>query len=246
MPSADDFRALARSSPWRWTTLHLRRRSDEPCEAWVVRPDDLLVRTPEGRWFRERDDAGGGRALAFAWSPGPGDQPGGVPEPPVDRGLRPGDVVPTYRADGLVAARPEAWDLDYGDVVWGDYTWVAMLDPVELSHAVELTDIRSGDREGRGTWWARARPLEGYDPTCGCCPLLFSAVSERVERGDGWRPDPDRHYPTTYEVGLDVATGVAVHVAPLDAAGDDLVIDLAVLGVDEDHDPLLAAHPWRG
>jgi hypothetical protein len=44
VPDADDFRALARSSPGRWTTLRFteRRRHgtvwDEPVRAWLRRP----------------------------------------------------------------------------------------------------------------------------------------------------------------------------------------------------------------
>lgn len=42
-PDADSFRALARSSPWRWRTLHLRARSSgwADVEAHVRRPDGL-------------------------------------------------------------------------------------------------------------------------------------------------------------------------------------------------------------
>jgi hypothetical protein len=57
-PGEDDFRALARSSPWRFTTLHLtHHRSDPgpagrpspwPVEAWLTRPWHLRVRTADG------------------------------------------------------------------------------------------------------------------------------------------------------------------------------------------------------
>jgi hypothetical protein len=50
-PSADDFAALARSSPWRWTTLRFTARwpSDpwrsQELRAWLRRPDRLRVET---------------------------------------------------------------------------------------------------------------------------------------------------------------------------------------------------------
>ncbi|SDC03155.1 hypothetical protein SAMN05660690_0266 [Geodermatophilus telluris] len=55
MPDADAFRALARSSPGRWTTLRFteRRRRDRvwsaPVRAWLRRPDLLRVEDAAGR-----------------------------------------------------------------------------------------------------------------------------------------------------------------------------------------------------
>ena len=55
VPDADDLRALARSSPERWTTLRFteRRRSGwtwgEPVRAWLRRPDLLRVEDASGR-----------------------------------------------------------------------------------------------------------------------------------------------------------------------------------------------------
>ncbi|MGY1672244.1 hypothetical protein [Geodermatophilus sp. SYSU D00710] len=55
MPDADAFRALARSSPERWTTLRFterRRRAwawSEPVRAWLRRPDLLRVEDAAGR-----------------------------------------------------------------------------------------------------------------------------------------------------------------------------------------------------
>ncbi|SFO91431.1 hypothetical protein SAMN05660464_1518 [Geodermatophilus dictyosporus] len=55
MPSADAFRALARSSPERWSTLRFteRRRRDgawsAPVRAWLRRPDLLRVEDAGGR-----------------------------------------------------------------------------------------------------------------------------------------------------------------------------------------------------
>ena len=55
VPDADAFRALARSSPDRWTTLRFterRRRRwtwSEPVRAWLRRPDLLRVEDAAGR-----------------------------------------------------------------------------------------------------------------------------------------------------------------------------------------------------
>jgi hypothetical protein len=55
VPDADDLRALARSSPWRWTTLRFteRRRHgttwSDPVRAWLRRPDLLRVEDADGR-----------------------------------------------------------------------------------------------------------------------------------------------------------------------------------------------------
>lgn len=94
--------------------------------------------------------------------------------------------------------------------MWQSHDWVAMLDPVELSHHVDLLDLRATSPGGRETWWAVARPVEGYEPRCGCCPLVFSEISERDEHGDGWVPSVDTGYPSSYDVALDVGTGVVV------------------------------------
>ena len=49
-PTADDFQALARSSPWRWTTLHLRHRSSRwDVEAWLRRPDGIRIVDRDGQ-----------------------------------------------------------------------------------------------------------------------------------------------------------------------------------------------------
>ena len=63
-PGPDDFRALARSSPWRFGTLHFTHRADgeDPVEAWLTRPGHLVntltpfvgdpnVETPEFKAF---------------------------------------------------------------------------------------------------------------------------------------------------------------------------------------------------
>ena len=50
MPNAEDFAALARSSPWRFSALHFRKRDRHgDVEAWLERPGRLRVVGPDGR-----------------------------------------------------------------------------------------------------------------------------------------------------------------------------------------------------
>jgi len=218
-PTGDDFQALARSSPWRWTTLHFRHRSSFPgdCEAWVRRPGELLVVEPSGRQHRE---TGVPDPRSFVSS-----DPGFAPPTPA----APQDVEPVRRPDGLVAERPDAFEIEYDDPMWGNYTWVAMLDPVELSHDVDVADVRVGERAGRPTWEARLRPLAGYEPRCGCCSLLSSPVVDRAEWGDRF---VERTYPDHHEVALDVQTGVVVRLHPVGGHEDAVRLENDILEVD--------------
>ncbi|KQW48688.1 hypothetical protein ASC77_08095 [Nocardioides sp. Root1257] len=146
-PTADDFQALARSSPWRWTTLHVRHRAtlvEDGVEAWVRRPGELVVRQPDGEVHRVHQQPGAGRGYVSS-------DPDFVP-PEV---RVPQDVVPMYRPDGLVAARPDDWAIEYDDPMWVNYRWVAALDPVELSHHVAVDDLRVDTVDARPVWRRR-------------------------------------------------------------------------------------------
>lgn len=185
----DTFRALARSSPWRFSALHFtwRTRDDGDIECWLHRPG----------WLRVRD-ADGDRVIRG--------------EAATD------DPKPVLRADGLVESRPRAHTHEIDDPMWNNYLFVSMLDPEELSADVALSDLRSEPRAGRETWWARAVPEEGYEPRCGCCPLLWSRVTDWFEYGDGapgWEPPAGTVYPEAYDVALDVATGIVVQLSPV-------------------------------
>jgi hypothetical protein len=240
----DSFRALARSSPWRWRALHFvredgRRPGYGPVEAWVRRPGRMVVRDAAGGVHRidERGELGSSRV--FLWS---STDPGvTVADPP---GLRyPHEVAPGRRPDGLVAVRPPDDEVAYDDPMWQSYDWVAMLDPVELSHHTTLDSLRDHDRDGRRTWSARMRAAEGYEPRCGCCALLWSFISDRDEEADEdrreeWRPRPGVVYPDAYDVALDVQTGVVVDLRPLGGIRDDLGFAVRLLEVDPDLDAL--------
>lgn len=209
--TADDFGALARSSPWRWSTLHFRSRG---VEAWLRRPEQLLV--SDGSGLRRHD----------GW-------PYGVS--PDDGGIWPADAQPVLRDDGLVGERPGDPRIRWGDPMYADYRWVAMLDPVELSGGVEVRDVRRGERWGRPTWEALLRPLADYDPRCSCCPLLWSEVSDRYEFDDGsgdWRPTAT--YADAYDVALDLETAVVVRVEDLGGDRSGVTLEVEILEVDAD------------
>ncbi|HEX3296100.1 MAG TPA: hypothetical protein VHR85_04700 [Nocardioides sp.] len=234
-PTVDSFRALARSSPWRWRTLHFTRHSAAgEVEAWLRRPGELLVRPTDGSVHYQ---SGAPYVVTYVRSP-----PDGA-DPWPDRDLDPG---PTFRPDGFVAERPEHYHLEHGDPMWQNYTWTAMLDPDELSHDVDVDDVRSGELYGRDVWWARLRPVEGYEPRCGCCPLLWSEVSVIGEYGD----EPDRlarfraeGFPDAYDAALDVQTGVVVSLDPIGRDPHDRAFAVEIHEVDADLDAVFAGRP---
>ncbi|MBO1754639.1 hypothetical protein [Allobranchiibius sp. CTAmp26] len=225
-PREEDFRALARSSPWRFQTLHFTHRSspsddDGGVEAWLDRPSQCVT-------VRSKGVVGVAGGVPYSGSAGT-DRPLGVPE---------------FRADGLVARRPPAWHLVRGDPMWRDYRWTAMLDPDELDHGVQIRDVAAAVRLGRETWSATCVPLVGagedwvggYDPRCGCCPLLDSRASRLVEYGPDHPITGADGIPTTYRVQLDVQTAVVVRIDALDRAAG-LVLSNEIHGVDTRLEP---------
>lgn len=235
MPTADDFQALARSSPWRFRALHFRHRHrdhEREVEAWLHRPDHLVVRR-EGR----DDVVSTGAPYSSGWvSIGPGKVSQPVP-------VHPHDAVPERRPDGLVARRPDDLAIEWDDPIYGDYQWVAMLDPVELSHHVAVDDVVESERAGRPTWWARVAALPGYEPRCDCCALIWSEISDAdrlvVSEPTEPPPDPGVAYPDDYTVGLDVETGVVVALRPSGGPSrwPRQWFEVDVLAVDSDVSP---------
>jgi hypothetical protein len=256
-PDTDTFRALARSSPLRWRTLHFTRRSDTgrsdtgrsdtgrsdtgEVEAWLRRPGELLVRLADGSDHYESGapytvtrvalrSTPDGREAVDAWKE-------------VDA-----DPEPTFRPDGLVEERPEDYHLEHGDPMWQNYTWIAMLDPEELSHDVEVEDVAIGELHGREVWSARLCPVEGYEPRCGCCALLWSDVAAVGEYGDA----PDRlarfraeGFPDAFDVALDAQTGVVVSLAPVGRDPHDSAFTVEIHEVDGDLDAVFAGRQPR-
>ena len=180
-PSTDDFRALARSSPWRWSTLRFTVRwagpwvPSEPVRAWLRRPDRLRVETLDGALVQVvRDGSGPATAVLTAYD--------GVPA----AGPEPAATAP--RAD---------------DPMFQNYTWVAMLDPVELADgdperdgaAVVIGDVSVVDHGGRPTWQAIASTGPAYDPRCSCCRCCRRRP-RRTSRASSTRPATSTRAPS--------------------------------------------------
>ncbi|MDH2413472.1 hypothetical protein [Nocardioides sp. CER19] len=224
----DSFRALARSSPWRFSALHFTRRAttarpEGAVEAWLRRPGWLRVLLPDGS---ERIETG----VPYSSSTFSVTAVGAVQEMTSEP---PHQAEPTYRPDGLVARRPDAWVWSHADPMFENYQWVAMLDPAELASGTVLSELREDVLFGRPVWRARAAAVDGYDPVCSCCPLLWSSVSDDLEYGDSPRRPQGRAYPQAYNVALDVGTGVVVSLRPVGGSRPDDWFEVEIHGVDQ-------------
>jgi hypothetical protein len=216
IPTAEDFRALARSSPWLWRTLRFTLETPGPephgtdqIRAWVSRPHGL------------RAEDGAGRLITAGWGPRPDD---GMPA------LTSGPVL---RPDGLVARRPEDWIGPYrfDDPMLSNYRWVAMLHPFELADGVDRDDAglpdgdwsperppievvdgpRVVDHAGRVAWEAEVVTTPAYAARCSCCPVLDGDEAASQLAREGWaRAQVGR--PTSWTVRLDRETGVLVQL----------------------------------
>ena len=229
-PTPERFTRLARSSPWRWSTLRFSLRTlgrdpgpESVSEAWLRRPDGLRVRLTDGTVHVVRDAAA----------------------------RQPRGAAPERDAEGLVVARPPDGPR-HDDPMWQSYRWVAMLDPQELAESVWsgepgpvtfTDDVLEVDHHGRPAWEARLATTEAYDPRCGCCPLLPDARIAGLE-GLGARM-PDGGWAPEHRVRLDVATGVCVLAVEVRPAGEGYGHDVTILGVDEPMDDVLFLAPPR-
>lgn len=244
MPSADDFAALARSSPWLWSTLrftlHGRHAGGEfpPVRARLRRPDLLRVEDEHGDLLQivhePRQTVG---ILTF--------DPGGESSTrELPWATDPDAPRPRARDDGLVIERPGGWSarLSYDAPMYQNYYWVALLDPVELADGTDresgetcagttISEVREVDHHGRVTWEALVTPTDQYEPRCGCCSLLRSAAGDELE----WEKRLLDSYPDAHRVRLDRETGVCVYSR---AVGGDPVSehDVRIEAVDEPMD----------
>ncbi|MCO7218284.1 hypothetical protein [Klenkia sp. PcliD-1-E] len=227
--SAVDFRALARSSPWLWSTVQLtytaRRGWDaEPVRAWVRRPGSLRVETLDGRLLQAGVLPPGSAVVLTAG--------GGEPARPTTT-----LPAPRRRDDGLVADRSVVDRFDTDAPFYRDYHWIACLDPVELADGdpergpagTTITDVHAVDHRGRPGWAATVVPAPAYEPRCACCPLLPSAVADRLE---GIAPTA---YADAHLVLLDRATGICVSTTELGGPRNGLG---HVIGIEAVDDPL--------
>lgn len=226
-PTADSFRALARSSPWLWRTLTFtlefeppRSGSPSPLRAFVRRPQGVRVEDLHGAVIQAS-----WRAPAAA----------GLPELP---------GAPEVRSeDGLIAHRPGLGRGDdpyrYDDPMFVDYRWVAMLHPFEVADGVgrdeedgQQTDGWSPDRSpielldgprevdhfGRPAWEAVVTTTVSYAARCSCCPLLDGRQAALQLSSEGWVRDPI-DLPQSWLLRLDRETGVVVRLAEIDGHG---------------------------
>lgn len=223
--TADDYRALARSSPWLWRSVRLLWPGGTVVT--MERPARVVTQGAAGA-TREGWQAGVSTA-SFGW-----DEHGRAV--PVVRTYLPVSEAPVRRRpDGLVAARPDALFLVEPDqpMVEG-YFSVAAVDPVELSHDVDLTDVRVETLRGRETWVATCRAGEDYEPRCGCCSLLGDRETAVREWGPQQGATIDCH--ESVEVWLDRATGIMTRWVPTPEPGGtaDDPIDVEIEWVDGD------------
>lgn len=194
-PSASDFAALARSSPWLWSTLRFTvnlpsdRWNPRGLRAWLRRPDRLRVETTNGTLVRiVRESREQGYVI----------RPDGVRYTqtvtwPTDHGA----PQPQRRADGLVTARPgdSFPDVSFDDPMYENYFWVAMLGPGRTSgrrqpgcgHRRAPSRYR---RRGCLRRYPRRAPGVGGDPAAdpslrAALFLLFVAAFRRSRQGRG-------------------------------------------------------------
>ncbi|MHB8295724.1 MAG: hypothetical protein ACYDH5_14090 [Acidimicrobiales bacterium] len=252
-PTAERFRALARSSPWRWRTLRFTVSwqgypsvpATTAVRAWLARPDALRVESLDGTLLVATDEPP--RPGSYAMLTTGGGQV--LPDPPPAL-----EVAPVYGSDCLVAERPGA--ARYDDPMYQSYHWVAMLDPVEMADgadprwpvgaAVEapvvLDEVVEVDHGGRTAWEARARPGATYWPRCACCPLLPSSQSVAL---DSPGMQPGFVFADAHRIRLDLQTGVCVGSEELGGPHNGWGHHVQIEAVDEPMPASLFQRPSR-
>lgn len=252
----DTFRALARSSPWLWSTLRLDRevvRRDAPdghVRAWIRRPGRMRVEQSGLPSYAVDESAEVGSNIAWIGATSDGSSW----EPPTPRSPQdPLAPQPQRRDDGLVSVRPDGFEVVYDDPMHENYLWVAMLDPVELADGrtddgeptddapVEFLQLTEVSFAGRASLEAILRPTTAYDPRCSCCPLLHGEVSDTRDEQSGAPPHPPMRYADAYRVVLDVATGICVSMHEIGGDDDGAGFDVTIGEVDADYPDTLFA-----
>lgn len=240
------FRALARSSPWRWSTLRNVQEGDpsggerDRLRVWIRRPKLARVERPDGTLVRvHREQPQTVTPLSRR-----GDAPPITLPAPSGTDVRLDD-------DGLVRQRPGRSTVDTDTAMIGSYYDVALLDPVELADGHDggpgatVQELRVVDHRGREAWEAVFRPTGAYEPRCPCCALLLSEALE--DTGIRLREDPTSTYPDAHRVRIDVGTGVCVHSEQLGGTRSGAGHDITIEAVDEPlDDGLFADTPRAG
>lgn len=251
VPSADAFAALARSSPWRWSTLRFTVSWPEdqwkagPVRAWLRRPDALRVESVDGALLRAERTVpptigilgpGGGSTRSAVWASQTG--------------------PPALRPDGFVAERPDDPFLTYDDPMHDSYHWVAMLDPAEFADGrdqetglpaaapLEYRSLSEVEHAGRPAWEALVVPTATYEPRCSCCALLRTRAIDLLE-GGGRSEYLLADYAEAFRVRLDLQTGVCVLTEEIGGLRPGKGHDVRIDAVDEPMDDALFV-PRRG
>ncbi|MEO7126113.1 MAG: hypothetical protein ABI382_01675 [Nakamurella sp.] len=247
--SAEDFVALARSSPWLWTTLRFtmhqrdRRWPDDPVRGRLRRPDQLRVEGLNGE-LRQIVHETQSRAALLTAEANPDFEPAVLADPAVGLPGAPRHQPAQRRADGLATARAHQGRTDYDAPMYRNYFWVAIFDPIELADGLdwdteatlpgtEIEAVREVFHEARPAWEATLRPTGAYEPRCGCCSMLRSRAVDQAEWGDGYPHVLLEQYPTAYQVRLDRETGVCVYTEALGGDTAGAGHSLSIEAVDE-------------
>ncbi len=255
-PTVERFRALARSSPWRWSTLryvqrlHLGTRDHDVTRVFIRRPKLARTEQLDGTLLSVyRDEAQQVTPLSRRGYAPAGTRLRRRSNAAAVTLPSPTDVEVERDDDGLIRRRPGRV-LDTDTAVIGSYYEVAVLDPVELADGNDggpgttIEELRAVDHHGREAWEAVLRPMPAYDPRCPCCPLL---ESEPLGGGGDLREEqPDVVFPDAHRVRLDVATGVCVSNEQLGGTRSGAGHDLTIEAVDEPlGDELFQTPPGR-
>lgn len=237
--TADAFRHICRSSPWRWQTVRFELHRKFPNTAdggagnswvpptaaggaaapgtdpalslncWVRRPGALRVETQDGKLLASTTKINESRDSLFI---------SGNRKPWL---LQPSLVNPVKDDAGFVVRRPEA---RYGEPAYGSGRAAAALDPVELAgerpvpleapfaNVAEIDDIAAVSHHGRAAVEAVLTPNSSYHPVFADAPLLF---------------------PGRTAVRIDLDTGICVASQSLDGATAGAGHWMVLLGIDE-------------
>ncbi|MGA7207267.1 MAG: hypothetical protein WBX27_21845, partial [Specibacter sp.] len=223
--SADTFRHLCRSSPWRWQSLRFELRSSAPARAqgerttpgtdvaamkcWVRRPAALRVETLDGTLLASTTKINDSKDSLFI---------SGNRKPWL---LPPSMANPIKDDNGFVVRRPEAL---YGEPAYGSGRFAAALDPAELTgerpvpleapyaNVAEIEGIAMVDHHGRACVDAILTPNPSYKPLFPAAPLL---------------------YPGRTAVRIDIETAVCVASRSLDGDTAGAGHAIIIRGIDE-------------
>ncbi|NYE96530.1 hypothetical protein FHU41_002780 [Psychromicrobium silvestre] len=191
---ADGFRALCRSSPWKWRSLRFQLRYlpeavDTPAvKGWLRRPLALRIESLDGTVLHSTAGINDSKDSLFT---------SGSRKPWL---LPPHLVTPGYQSDGLVRRRPEA---AYGEPGYGldpaaAGRFSAWLDPVELAgnapvpiefpfaNVADPGELTLVEHEGREALETVLSPNPSYQPRYPGSPILFPGqTAVRIDTGTG-------------------------------------------------------------